>query len=195
MTTDKPRPELILASGSPRRRELLDQAGYPFEVVVPAETAEQGICSNCGPLEFVATSALRKAQDVAARVSAGLLLACDTVAECDGQILGKPANEDHARQMLCLLRGRAHRVYSGVCVWQIPDKEPALRCAVTSLHMDQLSDDQIEEYLSTGQWQGKAGGFGFQDQLGWVHIVEGSESNVVGLPMELVAEMLADVQA
>lgn len=184
---------IILASGSPRRRELLTEAGYAFEVIPPSDTAECGACSGEGPAAMVAELAMRKAVDVAPRVTEGILVAADTVAECQGQILGKPAHREHAQAMLQLLSGREHRVYSGVCVWPRPQGEPQVRVAVTKLRMDPLSAGELEEYLDSGQWEGKAGAFGYQDRLGWVHIVEGSESNVVGLPMELLAEMLGGV--
>jgi septum formation protein len=184
-------PPLILASASPRRRELLQEAGYEFEVVVPSVEAECGVCSGETPPELVARLAYQKAVDVGPRVGRGLILACDTVAECQGQILGKPADEAHARQMLQLLSGREHRVYSGLCLWDYPAGEPDVRVDETVLRMDPLSDRQIEGYLASGQWEGKAGAFGYQDQLGWIHILRGSESNVVGLPLELLAAMLS----
>lgn len=185
---------LILASASPRRRELLTEAGYDFDVVAPDPAAECGVCSGESPPELVARLALQKAQDVAPRIGRGLIVACDTVAECAGQVLGKPAGEEHARQMLRTLRGREHRVYSGLCVWDVPAGEPLVRVAKTTLVMDPLGDEPLERYLATGAWEGKAGAFGYQDGLDWVHILEGSESNVVGLPMELLAEMLAAVR-
>jgi septum formation protein len=115
------------------------------------------------------------------------------VAECDGFILGKPRDEAAAREMLTQLSGREHRVLSGVCLWQSGDSEPLVRVAVTRLQMDPLTEDQLSEYLASGGWEGKAGAFGYQDRLGWVHIIEGSESNVVGLPMELLADMLEEL--
>jgi septum formation protein len=184
---------LILASRSPRRRELLAQAGYAFEVIPAAETAECGVCSRESPERMVARLACQKAADVAGRVSSGLILGCDTVVQCDGQILGKPADAPHARRMLHLLRGREHQVLTGVCLWRKPGPGPLVRVAATRLRLDLLGDDQIEHYLASGDWEGKAGGFGYQDRLGWVHVLEGSESNVVGLPLELLAEMLADL--
>jgi septum formation protein len=184
------RPKLILASGSPRRRELLAEAGYEFEVVVPDEVAECGLCSRETPEKLVVRLARQKAADVVARIPFGLVIACDTVAECDGQILGKPANEDNARRMLQLLSGREHRVLSGLCLWHIPAGQPRVAVAITRLRMDRLSEAELDEYLSSGLWEGKAGAFGYQDRLGWVHVVEGSETNVVGMPMELLAEML-----
>ncbi len=133
--------------------------------------------------------------------------------ECDGKILGKPADMDDARRMLQTLSGREHRVLSGLCLWPVPGdngdisdspERPAgcfarirdvpvisVGVAVTRLRMDRLDEAVIDEYLASGLWQGKAGAFGYQDRLGWIHVVEGSESNVVGLPLELLAEMLA----
>jgi septum formation protein len=183
--------KLILASRSPRRRELLAAAGYSFEVRAPSETAECGVCSGESPSQLVARLAYQKAADVARRIDHGLVLGCDTVAECQGQILGKPADREHARAILETLSGRQHRVLSGLCLWQVPEGQPAVRVAVTTLRMDKLTARQLDEYLAGDQWEGKAGAFGFQDGIDWVHVVEGSESNVVGLPMELLAEMLA----
>ena len=195
MSRSAPLPKLILASRSPRRRELLAEAGYAFEVVPPAETAECGLCSGENPAQLVARRAYQKAADVARRLQSALILACDTIAECDGQILGKPEDEPHARQMLEMLSGREHRVFSGLCLWKLPDGEPEIRVAITRLRMDPLSRRQLEDYLAGGQWQGKAGAFGYQDRLGWVHVIEGSESNVVGLPMELLGEMIHALNA
>jgi septum formation protein len=195
MPDAKPGPKLILASGSPRRRQLLSEAGYDFEVVVPSELAECGVCSGETPPELVARLAIQKAADVSTRIGPSIIVACDTVAECRGQILGKPRDEEHARRMLELLSGREHRVYSGVCVWCVPAGEPDVRVAETSLRMDLLTPRQIDDYLATGGWEGKAGAFGYQDGLVWVHVERGSESNVVGLPMELLAEMLTTVRA
>ena len=183
-------PKLILASRSPRRRELLAAAGYPFEVYPPSETAECGVCSGETAAELVTRLAYQKAADVARRVREGLVLGCDTVAECRGQILGKPLDQAHARTMLTALSGREHHVLSGLCLWPVPDGRPAVRVAVTTLRMDRLTPRQLDEYVAGEQWEGKAGAFGYQDGLDWVRIVEGSESNVVGLPMELLAEMV-----
>lgn len=193
--TDNDRPTLILASSSPRRRELLAEADYPFEVVPPSDAAECGLCSGESPEAFVARLARQKGADVVQRLQAdgrrdGIVVACDTIAECQGQILGKPVDETHARRMLELLRNREHRVFSGLCVWPLRRAEPLMAVDVTVLKMDALPDEAIEEYLASGAWEGKAGAFGYQDRLGWIHIVQGSESNVVGLPMELLKQML-----
>jgi len=183
--------KLILASQSPRRRELLTQAGYSFEVVLPHEHAECGICSRETPSELVSRLAYQKARDVALRQPLGIVLGCDTVAECCGQILGKPRDREHAGQMLSLMRGRRHHVYSGLCLWSRPDDRTWGAVEVTELVMDDLADNELSAYLDGDDWQGKAGAFGYQDGLDWVHIVRGSESNVVGLPLERLADLLA----
>lgn len=197
-------PALVLASGSPRRRELLAEAGYEFRVVAARDGVEEGgLCSNCGPAELVVDLALLKLDDVVAQLAGEsgplLVLAADTVAECDGQVLGKPADEDHAAAMMRRLSGRPHRVYTGVALaWiaygpsnhQVVERLAA-EAVVTTLRMNELTADWIADYAASGAWEGKAGGFGYQDGLGFVHVETGSESNVVGLPMERVAELLA----
>jgi septum formation protein len=199
--TSMPMPRLILASGSPQRRQLLETAGYQFEVVSPRENVECGICSTGGPAALVTELALAKALDVAAQLKdrgdpaafQGVIVACDTVAECGGAVLGKPADEVHARSMLQRLRGSVHRVYSGLCVWpEAVSAPPDVRLAVSELRMDAISDEALEDYLASGLWRDKAGAFGYQDRAGWLHLMCGSESNVVGLPMELLSEMLAE---
>ncbi len=185
---------LILASRSPRRRELLTDAGYTFEVHPASESAESGVCECESPEQLVTRLAYQKAADVARRFQNGLILGCDTVVECRGQILGKPEDRQHARAMLESLSGQEHRVYSGLCLWLLPDHTHQVRTAMTLLRMDDLSPQQLDDYLAGDQWEGKAGAFGYQDGLDWVHIVEGSPSNVVGLPMELLAEMLQELR-
>lgn len=191
MTTT--RPELILASRSPRRQQLLAEAGYSFVVTPPRDSAECGVCSRETPPELVARLAYQKAGDVARRTDRGIVLGADTIAECVGQILGKPQNKSHARQMLRLLRGRIHHVYTGVCLWRRPGNQTLVKVDATKLRMDDVSDEQLEEYLEHGGWQGKAGAFGYQDRNDWIQIVDGSESNVVGLPLELLASMLDEI--
>jgi septum formation protein len=192
-------PKLILGSSSPRRRALLQAAGYDFEVVEPSPTAECGVCSKETPPELVARLAYQKAKDVVERVrqerSADELrdvwvIGCDTVAECAGQILGKPVDLPHARTMLRLLSGREHHTYSGLCLWQLASDERHVEVERTTLEMQNLSEQDLECYLATGLWEGKAGAFGYQDENDWLRITEGNASNVVGLPLERLAEML-----
>ena len=184
------KPFLILASQSPRRKQLLEANGFDFEVIVPDESAECGICSRETASELVARYAFQKAKDVALRVESGLVLACDTVADCHGQILGKPKDAEHAGAMLRTMRGSDHFVHSGICLWHRPSNRTLLEIDSTTLKMDMIADNWIDEYVLTDKWIGKAGAFGYQDGLDWVHITKGSESNVVGLPMERLVSML-----
>jgi septum formation protein len=185
---------IILASSSPRRQQLLAAAGYDFEVIPPSDDAESGEVPGESTTELVVRLARQKAADVAGKLSAGIILGCDTVADCEGRILGKPRDREHARQMLETLRGHEHWVHSGLCLWRRPDDRVECAAASTRLIMDPISDAALEEYLDSGDWQGKAGAFGYQDGLDWVHILEGSESNVVGLPLELLAWVLPRLQ-
>ena len=105
-------------------------------------------------------------------------------------VLGKPNDRDHAKQMLTMMSGRIHHVFSGVCLWKRPGDQCQLEVESTKLKMDEVSNDDLEKYLDTDQWIGKAGAFGYQDGLDWIHIIEGNESNVVGLPMKRLAKML-----
>jgi septum formation protein len=186
-----------LASASPRRRELLQAAGYVFDVVPARPAAETEPGPGETPAAIVTRLAVQKAADVREQLLAApddrqrLVVACDTIVECQGQILGKPRDVEHANWMLSLLSGQEHHVWSGLCLWPVESNRYHVKTAVSSLRMDPLTPGQIDEYLASGQWEGKAGAFGYQDRLEWLHLVRGSESNVVGLPLELLQEMLA----
>ena len=184
------KPVIILASQSPRRRALLAEAGYEFEVWPPADDAESGSTAEEAVAETVARLALQKAASVAPRLPSGVILACDTLAECGGRVLGKPRDERDAAEMLRWLRGKPHRVWTGVCLWRRPDDHKLLQYDCTDLIMESISDEQLTAYLESGQWEGKAGAFGYQDELSWIQIVQGSASNVIGLPLELLERML-----
>ena len=178
---------LILASQSPRRRQLLTEAGFDFTVKAPSDAIERGICSSCSPEDTVLEGAFLKARAIAQSVDQGLVLAADTVAECRGEVLGKPTDRDHAQRMLQLMSGKTHRVLTGVCLWDCPSNRRVCFLEQTVLRMDELSSEQLDEILDSDNWVGKAGGFGYQDGLDWLHVESGLESNVVGLPVEKLA--------
>lgn len=189
-----PRPHLILASSSPRRKQLLSDAGYEFEIVPPDESVEQGLCSNCSPAQLVSEHAFYKAKAVASQIEHGFVLAADTVGECDGQALGKPANVEHARQMLEMMSGKVHRVLTGICLWHRPSDKRLVHVESTKLRMDPLDPTWLDAYLETDGWIGKAGAFGYQDGLDWIQIIEGSSTNVVGLPLEILQSLIEKLQ-
>jgi septum formation protein len=190
---ESPSPAIVLASSSPRRLELARSAGWLVQVIPPPESVESGSPRDAEePLEaYVRRLAQAKAEAVAARIATGTIVACDTLSEVDGEALGKPADRDDARRMLQALSGRRHRVVSGVCVWRRPQGRPRLATAESLLEMGPLEPDLLDWYLDSGLWAGKAGGCGFQDANLPLRLVAGSPSNVVGLPVELVREMLA----
>ena len=190
---DDPQSPLILASQSPRRKSLMHEYGYAFLVHPPSDTAEGGMCSGETPPELVVRLAKQKAEDVAKQYEHAVIIGCDTVAECMGTVLGKPVDIDDARRMLTMLRGKDHRVLSGLCIWKRPSDEVTLKLDITTLHMDEVTDRQIEAYLATDKWQGKAGAFGYQDGWDWLHVIQGSETNVIGLPMEVLADALSRI--
>ena len=184
------RPALILASQSPRRRALLQEAGYEFKVCPPSDGAESAPGEHESVAETVARLALEKGADVAPGVAEGIVLSCDTLAEVEGEVLGKPSDREDAERMLCRMRGTRHRVWTGVCLWRRPDDHRLLDYDCTELVMESLSDAQLQAYLDSGDWEGKAGAFGYQDDLPWIQILSGSPSNVIGLPLEMLSRML-----
>ena len=194
----------MLASGSPRRRELASAEGWDVLVVPPPEAIEAMAAPQASgePLEaYVLRLARAKGQAVASLGIEGTILACDTLSEVDGTALGKPVDRDDARRMLSLLSGRVHRVLTGVWICRQQGASPAdgpaqrqLEAVEESLlKMDPFEDSLLEWYLDSGMWQGKAGACGFQDERLPLRLVLGSGSNVVGLPLERVRTMLADL--
>lgn len=170
----------------------MEEYGYRFEVIQPDPSAECGICSRETPPELVARLAYQKAADVIQKIEIDdrIVLSCDTVAEYAGMVLGKPNDIDHAREMLLRLRGREHRVYSGLCLWSRATGNRCVRVDCSTLVLKNFSDSELEEYLQSDLWVGKAGSLGFQDGPPWLTLLKGSPTNVVGLPMELLTDML-----
>ncbi len=193
LPTDEP---LVLASASPRRAQLLAAAGYQFSVKPAGGHAECGVCSGETAAELVARHCYQKAADVVSRLDQGLVLAADTVASCSGQILGKPSDRADAEAMLRTLSGQRHDVFSGVCLWSRRTQRRLVDVVRTELEMQAFSDSMLRHYLDSLLWEGKAGAFGYQDGNDWLNVIGGgSESNVVGLPMERLAELLENFDA
>jgi septum formation protein len=190
-----PAPRLILASASPRRQALLRDAGYTFEAD-PADVDETAYPPGMLPAQVAEYLALVKARAVARRHPEDVVLAADTVVAFGDTLLGKPADADHARRMLVLLAGTTHLCITGVAVAR--GGQVNARRAASAVRMKRLTPDEIDAYVASGQWEGKAGGYGIQDEQfkadPFVTRVSGSHTNIVGLPMELASEMLAEVQ-
>lgn len=229
----------VLASRSPRRRELLEEAGYSF-LIYPGDDKEDPIRVMETPESYTERLAAEKAQNSALLLlqnsdqfknspNETVILGCDSIAVCQGEILGKPEDRNDARRMLHLLSDTVHCVHSGLCLIYLDrskilstfsansDFDPAdllerlltdeptltaenvnrlrpirqISTVETShLKMDPLTEEQIESYLDSGKWQGKAGAFGYQDGNDWLHLIQGSAANVVGLPLERLSSLL-----
>jgi septum formation protein len=188
----RPEDVLVLASASPRRRELLARAGIPFEVVPSGveEKAEPGET----PTELAARLAAEKARAVARRIGAPptrVVLGADTLVVVDDEVLGKPEDPEHAASLLARLVGRRHRVCTGVAV--VASHDGTLwRCTVTStVTMRPAGAEEIRAYVATGEPLDKAGGYAFQGGgRRFVTGVVGSETNVIGLPVEETLALL-----
>lgn len=182
---------LVLASASPRRQQLLREAGYEFEVAPP--NIDEDIYPNLMPIELARHLSFEKAKAIAGKFPQDVVLAADTVVAFGDRPLGKPEDADDARKMLTLLSGTTHIVISGVTLMQKESEVQQSRTAMSAVRMRTLSKQEIDDYIATNQWEGKAGGYGIQDQDPFVTRMSGSQSNIVGLPMELVEKMLGEV--
>jgi septum formation protein len=188
---------LILASGSWGRRELLERAGYTFDVL-PANIDEPPGDQFTDPRTMVQQTAWLKAAAVAPRVAQGLVLAADTVGWLDGQAIGKPEDETDARRILRLLGGTEHELWTGVCLWVRPGDWQLAWQEMTVVAFKQLDDRELDAYLATRQWQGCSGAYAILERDDpFVRVVRGNHSNVVGLPMEttmMALRWLADTR-
>ena len=184
---------LVLASASPRRRELLTQAGFTFEIH-PAHIPEDPL-PNEDPIAYVTRLARQKAQAVYAQLAdpTAIVLGADTTVTLDNQILGKPESAEDAARMLRLLSGRTHRVITGVSLVSANRTETAAE--VTAVQFLTLSEKEIRGYIATGEPSDKAGAYAIQGHAArWIPRIEGCYFNVVGLPISLVSTLLASAE-
>jgi septum formation protein len=184
-------PRLILASASPRRRQLLTEAGFEFEVD-PSDVNEPEPDTATDPADYVSQLAWRKAAAVARRRGRGLILAADTVGAVDGVILNKPVDRVDAERMIRLQEARDSDVLTGVCLFAAAKNEWVGAVEVSVVHFRRLSDTERVEFLDSERWRGKAGAYGVQDRDPFVSVVRGSFSNIVGLPMERLEALLRE---
>jgi septum formation protein len=183
------KPRLILASSSRRRRDLVAAAGYRF-VVDPPGIDEPAPDADAAAGAYAAQLAWRKASEVARRRGSGLVLAADTVCAVGGQILNKPIDRRDAEWMIRLQEGRDTEVISGICLFRADRQEWIGAIEVSVVRFKPLSDRERAEYLESGRWQRKSGAYGIQDHDPFVEVTSGSFSNVVGLPMERLENLL-----
>ena len=187
---DEMQQPLVLASQSPRRRELLEILGEPFSIVVPTidETPQPGE----SPESYVVRVARAKATGVASRVIGSVILSADTVVTIDGEILGKPTDRADAMRMLARLSGREHQVYTAVCVIVQPGGQKREGVDRTAVWFKPLTEAEIRNYIDRENVMDKAGAYGIQGFASvFIPRIEGSYSNVMGLPLALVYDLLS----
>ncbi len=182
--------KIVLASTSPRRRELMERLGVPFDVIAPegVEEIQEG-----DPREVVTMNASAKASEVADGLGEGLVVGADTVVVVDGTIMGKAEDPAEARVMLGALEGRMHRVLTGLAVVDAETGRRDVAIVETKVWIRPLSGEEIGDYVSTGEPMGKAGGYAIQGVGGaLVERIEGCFENVVGLPLSRLRSILGE---
>jgi septum formation protein len=185
--------KLILASASPRRAEILRDAGFVF--IVLSSAVDETPFPEESARDHVARLAAAKAELVAARaVGPAIVIAADTVVALDDRVLGKPRSEEDARRMLQMLSGRTHTVLTGVTLVRLPDAERIEFVESTLVHFGQLAEEEITRYLATSEPHDKAGAYAIQGRAGrYIPRIEGCYFNVVGLPLARVQQAIAEL--
>lgn len=181
------REKLVLASSSPRRAEILERAGWPHEIIVAG--IDETVLPDENPAAYVQRLARSKAETVASRLSEGIVLGADTTVVVANQILGQPVDQNDARRMLSLLSARWHNVLTGVAVVRVGG-ETRVAYETTRVRFAELSDEEIDWYISTREPFGKAGAYGIQGKASlFIEEIEGDYFNIMGLPIRLVYEL------
>lgn len=181
---------LILASGSRDRRRLLAEAGFTFDVR-PADIDEPRVAAYGDCRQYVQEVAWLKAAAAAKHIDDGLILTADTVGWFDGQVIGKPDNADDARRILRALGGKTHELWTGVTLWKRPEDWQLSWQEVSLCVVKRFNDDELEAYIATNRWVGCSGAYSIEAENDpYVTVVQGSITNVIGLPMESLIPML-----
>lgn len=182
---------IILASASPRRKKLLAEAGYKFTVVIPDVDESAFLTESADPCGYAEQLALAKARSIAEKLPSCLVIGADTVVDFDGQIIGKPADAKEAKQVIRKLFSAPHKVITAVAIVRIVDGTEIVESDATIVYPRRMSDEQITEHVKSGSWQDKAGAYAIQEGGDeFIEKIEGSLTNVMGLPMELLQRML-----
>jgi nucleoside triphosphate pyrophosphatase len=184
------REKLVLASGSPRRAEILERAGWPYEIIVAG--IDETLLPNEEAPAYVQRLARSKAEKVASGLDHGLVLGADTTVVVEDQILGQPFDEADARRMLDLLNAKWHEVLTGVSLVRVGG-ETRVGYETTRVRFAEMSDEEIDWYIGTGEPFGKAGAYGIQGKASlFIEEIEGDYFNIMGLPIRLVYELATD---
>lgn len=182
--------KIILASKSPRRKQLLESIGMEFEII--PSNFEEDIVGKKFSKSFIESLAYEKAKDVSSQVKEGLIIGADTVVILGNKILGKPKDKEEAIKMLQTLSGKTHKVITGVAIIDKYENKTLINSTITKVTFRKIALREIEAYVETGEPMDKAGSYGIQNAIGtlFVEKVDGCYNNVVGLPLNLLAKML-----
>jgi len=184
----------ILVSASPRRKELLEKAGYKFDIFVSDVDESKISAAGISSAEFTRKAALAKAKDVAEKFPDRLVVAADTVVDYEGQIIGKPDSAKHAEEIIRKLFSKPHKVITGIAIIKKTAGLEIVDSDTTTVYPKKLTEKQIAQHIASETWQGKAGAYGIQDGADeFVEKIDGSETNVMGLSMELLERMLGKI--
>jgi len=180
----------ILASRSPRRKQLLTEHGYNF-TIIPSSIDESKFPEDITPIEHAKILALEKAKDIAKNHPASLVMGADTIADFNGQIIGKPENKKHAEQILKKLFSQPHKIITAIALVKIDSNLQLVETETTTVFPKPMTPAQLKQYLDSEKWKGKAGAYGIQDTNDkFIEKIEGSYTNVMGLPIELTKKLL-----
>jgi septum formation protein len=188
--TEQTNVPIILASSSPRRRQLLAEAGYEFTTVWPDIDESAFDTEGISPCEYAERLALAKAKSVAGKHPECLVLGADTVANFEGEIIGKPADAKDAEEITRRLFSRPHKVITAVAIIRESRGIEIVESDSTTIYPRKLTESQIAEHIKGGSWRDKAGAYAISEQDEFVERIEGSLTNVMGLPMELLQRLL-----
>jgi len=181
----------ILASASPRRKQLLTEAGYKFTIVRPDIDESVFSTKDVEPCEYAERLALAKAKNIAEYHPDCLVIAADTIADFEGEIIGKPADQMDAEQITKKLFDRPHKVITGIAIVRLRDGIEINKSDTTTIYPKKLTAEQIAEHIKSGTWRDKAGAYAIQENGDeFIERIEGSLTNVMGLPMELLERLL-----
>jgi septum formation protein len=192
---EQSRHSIILASASPRRRQLLAEAGYEFTVSIPEIDESAFLAENVGAREYAARLALAKAKNVAGKFPDNLVIGADTVVDFDGEIIGKPGDAKEAERITRKLFSKPHKVITAVAIVRLTDGTELVESDSTTVYPKKMSEEQIAEHIESKSWQDKAGAYAIQEEGDeFIKRIEGSLTNVMGLPMELLQRLLARIR-
>jgi septum formation protein len=185
---------IILASASPRRKDLMQKAGYKFTVVVSDVDESDFSPADFTPVEYAKQLALAKAKDIAEDYPDAVVIGADTIADFDGEIIGKPQDHKHAEQITQKLFSKLHKIITGLAIIKLNDNLQLVESDTTVVYPRKMSKQQIAEHIKGGTWQGKAGAYAIQETGDeFIEKIEGSMTNVMGLPMELLQKMFRQI--